>query len=141
MVHGVRKGVARGVSCPGGKGMCFTSVRAAEAAVLRLKAERWYTCDLCGYMHITRYTLAEFSQRKALEGCTPEPEYGIVVSYTDEGTDDEADQGADAGGQPRGDAGRPRATPLERGSSPRPTPSPAEVARCIEARRNRGAVR
>lgn len=141
MVHGVRKGVARGVKCPGGKGMCFTSVRAAEAAVLRLKAERWYTCDLCGYMHITRYTLAEFNERKAMEGCTPEPEYGIVVPYTDEEGDLDEDQDRPAGAEPRTAACGPRAPTLERGTSPRPAPTPAEVAQRIAPRRYRGAVR
>lgn len=146
MVHGVRKGVARGVSCPQGKGMSFTSWDAAESALVRLGAERVYRCSGCGHLHITRYTEGEYSQRIAAtdeQGCTSGIDYGIVVD-TDEGENDEAKDAAtagDDGGEPRPDAGGPRATTFKRGPSPRPAPSPATFARILKERGDPGRRR
>lgn len=137
-MHGVRKGVARGVRCPQGKGMSFTSFDAAQSALVRLGAERVYRCSGCGHLHITRYTDGEYSQRIAdtdEEGCTSGIDYGIVVD-TDEGDQHEAEAARHAGGEPPPDAGRPRAQAFQRGPSPRPAPSPAEVARFIARRRD-----
>lgn len=132
MAHGVRKHVARGVCSA--KGMAFTQWDAAEAARIRLGGERVYRGDCCGYLHITRYTEGEYAQRVAL-GCTDPDPYGMVgYNDTDEGEDDGEEQAGDARGEPRGDAGRPRASSLKRGEAPRPTATPAEVARFFEGR-------
>lgn len=139
-MHGVRKGVARSVRCPQGKGMSFTSWDAAQAALVRLGAERVYKCSGCGHLHITRYTEGEYSQRIADtdEGCTTGFDYDTVV-VTNQGGDHEAEADAAAGGrQSQRDAGGPGATTFQRGPSSRPAPSPATIARLVAQRRDQG---
>jgi hypothetical protein len=137
MAHGVRKGIRHGVNCPMGKGMCFTSWDAAEAARLRLGAERVYTCSACGYLHITRYTEAEYAVRIAPQVCTSEFIRGMVDLTDDEGVrDEQAVPVVDQGGQPgpgRGDAGE---ATQPRGGFTRLAPSPAEVALRVQGRRH-----
>lgn len=139
MTHGVRKHVARGVCSE--KGMAFTQWDAAEAARVRLGAERIYRGHCCGYWHITRYTDGEYSQRMALTGCTDEVPYGSVgYNDTDEGGYDEAQQAeaCDARSESRGDAGRPRKAKVKRRQPARLTASPDEIARFFSSLRNQG---
>lgn len=122
--------------------MSFTSWDAAQSALVRLGAERVYTCSGCGYLHITRYTEGEYSQRIAdtdEQGCTSGVDYGIVVD-TDEGDNDEAQDEApgDDGGEPRHDAGGPRAPSFQRGPTSRPSPSPATLAAQLARRSDQG---
>lgn len=144
MAHGVRKGVARGIQCPSGKGMCYTSWDAARAALVRLDAERVYRCSQCGYLHVTRYTDAEYAQRMADTDpgkvCTSAANRGIVVSSTTDGDSDEATEGG-RDPQPAEGTGGSGAPTFKRGPTPRPAPSPATVAAFVARRRDSGRGR
>lgn len=135
--HGRRKHLAT-CDCPA-KAACYTTLDAAQGAVVRTPdAERAYRGTCCGHWHITRYTQDEYAQRVATYGVQDEAPYGTVVLPTHHEEDfDEQQETADAGVQPRGDEGGPRAETLER----RPTHpfaegSPADVARRIRSRRS-----
>lgn len=108
----------------GAKSACFTTMKAALSAVATVPdAERAYRGDCCGHYHITRYTQDEYAQR--------------VAAFT-EGADHE-DRAP--GTEPGSDARGPRAPALQRGDETRPTPTPAEVARVLQARGRTGPGR
>lgn len=135
--HGRRRHMANG-ACKV-KGSAFTTWDAAMSAVARTPdAIRAYRGDCCGYFHITRYTEDEYAQRVAEfseDRCTDEQFSGIVENNNTTATNLEDDDERGEQGLHAGDAG---SSSLERGEQPRFAPSPATLARRLQARRNQG---
>ena len=116
------------------KSVCYTTWNAAMSAVSRVPgAIRAYRGKCCGHYHITRSTEDEYAQRMAELQCTTAADYGTVDSGQGMETYHEA---GNAGAEPRGGEGGSRAEAVERGASdPLASPTPASLARRLEARR------
>lgn len=141
MTHGVRPHMARQVTCPVKVG--FTTYDAAAAMLTKVPgSERVIRGSCCGMYHITSMTEAEFAQMVARQGCTDGHNRGMMDLSTEEylarwDQDHEA-EAASQGGKPRAREGDAGEASQSRGGSPRLTPSPAEVARRLQARRDPG---
>lgn len=142
MTHGIRPHMARQVTCPVKVG--FTTYGAAAAMLTKVPgSERVIRGSCCGMYHITSMTEAEFAQMVAdKQGCTDGFNRGMMDLSTEEylkrwDADHEA-EAASQGREPpaeRSDAGE---ASQRGGGSTRLAPSPAEVARRLQARRDPG---
>jgi hypothetical protein len=138
MKHGRRPGVVPG-ACP--YKIAFRTYEAVMSAMSRVKdAERPYLGDCCGYWHMTRTTQDEYAQQIAAQGCTDSAKRGkLELSGPDYlkwlEAQHEAQGQARDNGEPRARGGDAGEAPQPRGGEPRLTPSPAEVARRLQARR------
>lgn len=142
MTHGIRPHMARQVTCPVQVG--FTTYDAAASMLTKVPgAERVIRGSCCGMYHITSMTEAEFAQMVAdKQGCTDGFNRGMMDLSTEEylkrwDRNHEA-EATSQGGQPgtrEGDAG---AAALGSGGVSRLAPSPATVARRLQARGNQG---
>lgn len=140
MTHGIRPHMARQVACPVKVG--FTSWSAAAAMLSQVPgAVRVIRGSCCGMYHITSMTEAEFAQVVARQGCTDGFNRGMMDLSTEEylkrwDADHEAEAGE--GREPRAREGDAGEAPQSRGGPARLAPSPAEVARRLQARRDPG---
>lgn len=142
MAHGVRKHMARG-ACH--IKVAFTTYAAALAATVNIKdAERPYRGKCCGYYHITSMTEAEFSQAMATRGVQDSAIRG-KVDLTDEEylalmekerEEQEARAARPEAAEPGAGPGGPGAATFKRGPSVGRTPTPAALARRLQARRD-----
>ena len=138
MTHGIRPHMARGVQC---KKVGFTTYGAAAAFMVNVPgAVRVIRGSCCGWYHITSMTEAEFAEQMA-EGCTDAATRGMMDLSTEEYLkrwDAEHGQQADEGREPRAREGDAGEASQPRGGSTRLAPSPAAVARRLQACGNQG---
>ena len=141
MTHGVRPHMARAVECKFKVG--FTTYDAAAALLSQVPgAERVIRGTCCGMYHITSMTETEFALMVARSGCTDAYNRGMMDLSTEEylarwDQDHEA-EAASQGGEPQPDAGDAGEAEEQRRGSTRPAPSPAAVARRLQARSDQG---
>jgi hypothetical protein len=142
MAHGKRPHVV-----PNGcsRKTAFTTYEAAYAAGVKVGAERAYRGKCCGWYHYTGSTQDEFAQLVA-KFMEPRGVQDTAVCDTMVTPDEEVDnheaqpdqpretRAGSERAEPREGAGRPGTTCEQRGSSTRLAPSPAEVARRLQAR-------
>lgn len=130
--HGRRPHKARNVCQV--KGAAFTTWDAAMAVVATTPgAERPYRGTCCGYYHITRETQDEYAQRVA--EFTPErrvklPWEGDTVDHETETSWEANDESGTQSRVRESDAGTAQ---VQRGRFPGLTPSPATLARRLQA--------
>jgi hypothetical protein len=133
--HGHRRHIMSGVC--NRKGSAYTTYDAAMSAVARTKdAIRAYRGDCCGYYHITRYTEDEYAQRCATyydEALCTDVDPNDIVGANNTTMSGEHDE---IGVQPSSREGDAGTTQVKRSDAPRLAPSPATLARQLQARRN-----
>lgn len=118
--HGRRRGLSTTCTCRA-KTACYTTYDAAMSAVHRTPdAKRAYRGDCCGHYHITRYTEDEYAQR--------------VAAHAEEANHEQEEDYSRYGLEPAAGAGGPGAPAVGSGGQSRLAPSPATVARIVQAR-------
>lgn len=143
MTHGIRPHMARGI-CD--RKLAFTTYAAAAGKMTEVPgAIRVIRGSCCGMYHITSMTEAQYAQWVADElvaqGCTDAIDRGMMDLSTEEflkrwDADHEAQAGDDR--EPRDGEGDAGAAAVFRKSASRPSPSPATVARSLQARSGQG---